>query len=134
MKKLIIPEVFYACLCIFSIVVGILYFTGIRELNPLELSDNFVTGIKDIHAFAKMMGVVTFFVGIVQGLTAFAIWKRRFYFLPFGFTVFSILSVVVKLTGKINAFPIIKLIAYLIMLAILIVDRKEFSKRPAEIA
>ena len=127
MKKLTIPAIFYACLCIFSLVVGILYFTGVRELNPLELSDSFVDGIEDLSSFARKMGVVTFVVGIVQGLSAAAIWKRRFYFLPFGFTIFSIASVVVKLTGKINAFPLTKLIAYLIVLGILIADRKEFA-------
>jgi hypothetical protein len=34
--------IFYAVLCIFSIVTGILYISGKRELNPIELSDNMV--------------------------------------------------------------------------------------------
>lgn len=129
MKKLTIPALFYGGLCIFSLVVGALYFTGVLELNPVELSDDFVAGIDDLDSFARMMGVVTFVVGIVQGLTSFAIWKRRMFYLPLGFTVFSILSVAVKLTGKISAFPMLKLAAYLIVLGILLFDRKEFNKQ-----
>ncbi len=34
--------IFYAVLCIFSIVTGILYISGKRKLNPIELSDNMV--------------------------------------------------------------------------------------------
>jgi hypothetical protein len=34
--------IFYAVLCIFSIITGILYISGKRELNPIELSDNMV--------------------------------------------------------------------------------------------
>jgi hypothetical protein len=34
--------IFYAVLCIFSIVTGIIYISGKRELNPIELSDNMV--------------------------------------------------------------------------------------------
>jgi len=129
MKKLTVPCVFYACLCVFSLVVGVLYIAGARELNPLELSDGFVSRIRDVRAFARMMGGVTFLVGVVQGLTALAIRKRRFYALPLGFTIFSIASVTVKLAGKINAFPLLKLVAYLVMLAILIADRREFGRQ-----
>ena len=39
---LIMCGIFYAVLCIFSIVTGIMYLTAQRELNPLELSDSFV--------------------------------------------------------------------------------------------
>ncbi|MCR4600421.1 MAG: hypothetical protein K5767_01595 [Clostridia bacterium] len=50
-----------------------MYFTGVLELNLVELSDDFVAGIDDLDSFARMMGVVTFVVGIVQGLSSFAI-------------------------------------------------------------
>ena len=33
---------FYALLCVFSIVTGLLYSSGRKELNPLELSDRFM--------------------------------------------------------------------------------------------
>lgn len=33
---------FYALLCLFSIVTGLLYAGGKKELNPLELSDRFM--------------------------------------------------------------------------------------------
>lgn len=36
---LILSAVFYAVLCVFSIVTGIIYMSGKRKLNPLELSD-----------------------------------------------------------------------------------------------
>ena len=38
----IFSGIFYAVLCIFSIGTGILYFSGKRKLNPIELSDNMV--------------------------------------------------------------------------------------------
>ncbi|MBR0416876.1 MAG: hypothetical protein IJI56_03605 [Firmicutes bacterium] len=69
------------------------------------------------------MGFVTFVVGIVQGLTVFSILKAGrpvYYWVALGFTLFSIASVVFKLKGKINAFPILKLIAYLAILTVLL--------------
>ena len=71
------------------------------------------------------MGWVTFVVGIVQGLTAFAIFKGHsiaLYIIAVGFTIFSICSVSVKLKGKINAFPIIKFVFYIIILIILLLN------------
>jgi hypothetical protein len=38
----ILCGVFYAVLCVFSVITGILYFTGNRELNPIELSERMV--------------------------------------------------------------------------------------------
>ena len=58
--------------------------------------------------FAKIMDAVTVIVGIVQGLTARAIFADRWYALSIGVTVFSILSVSVKLKSKINVFPLLK--------------------------
>ena len=125
---LILCGVFYAILCIFSIVTGIIYMTGKRELNPLELSDRFMEKMKDpekLMKFTKKMGLVTFIVGIVQGITAFAILKQGnavYYWIALGFTVFSICSVGYKLKNKINAFPVLKLIAYLAILIILMLS------------
>jgi hypothetical protein len=71
------------------------------------------------------MGWVTFVVGIVQGITAFAIFKGHsiaLYIIAVGFTIFSICSVSVKLKGKINAFPIIKSVFYIIILIILLLN------------
>ena len=118
--------VFYSILCIFSIVTGLMYASGKKELNPLELSDEFIKRLsnkKKKKSFTKKMGWVTFIVGIIQGLTAIAIFKGYNVFLnliAISFTIFSIGSVLFKLKGKINAFPIIKLIFYLIILIILL--------------
>ena len=127
---LILCGIFYSILCVFSIVTGIMYGFGKRSLNPLELSDKFLEKFEskdEIKVFTIKMGWVTFFVGIVQGLTALAIFKRTFYWLAIGFTVFSIVSVLVKLKGKINIFPIIKLFFYLIILIVLIISFSSFK-------
>ena len=50
--------IFYAVLCIFSIVTGILYISGKRELNPIELSDNMVKKLSTTNKkkkFSKTM-------------------------------------------------------------------------------
>ncbi len=123
---LILCGVFYAVLCVFSIVTGLIYMNGKKKLNPLELPDSFVEKLSDPQkkrAFTRKMGFVTFVVGIVQGLTAFCILKGNvpaFYWIALGFTIFSIGSVVFKLKGKINAFPLLKLAAYLAILVILL--------------
>ena len=115
---LILCGIFYGVLCIFSIVTGWMYAQGRKELNPLELSDSFVPKLSDqdrLKAFARKMGWVTFIVGIVQGITSFALFRAGsalLYWIAFGFNLFSIASVLVKLKGKINAFPVLKCIAY----------------------
>lgn len=120
---------FYALLCVFSVVTGVIYMCGKRELNPLELSDKFMEKYADPEkrkAFAVRMGFVTFVVGIVQGITAFAVIRRgsNLHFgIALGFTLFSIASVCFKLKGKIHAFPLLKLAAYLAVLGILLVSR-----------
>ena len=103
---LILCGCFYALLCVFSIVTGIIYMTGKRELNPLELSDSFMEKLQDpdkLKSFTKKMGLVTFIVGIVQGITALAIFmqgKDIYYWIAVGFTLFSIFSVGYKLKGN----------------------------------
>ena len=117
---------FYALLCVFSIVTGLLYASGRKELNPLELSDRFMERYKDPEKrkrFAVKMGWVTFVVGIVQGITAYAFFLHKgmlHYGIALGFTLFSIASVAFKLKGKINAFPLLKLATYLAILAVLL--------------
>ena len=124
----ILCGVFYSVLCIFSIVTGLIYMSGKKKLNPLELSEKFVKKLTDsnkLDKFTKTMGLVTFIVGIVQGLTAFAFFKRHslvLYSIALGFTIFSILSVSVKLKGKVNAFPIIKLAFYVAILIVLLLN------------
>lgn len=69
------------------------------------------------------MGFVTFIVGIVQGVTAYAILEGEglvFFWIALGFTVFSICSVVFKLKGKINFFPLMKLVVYAAILMVLL--------------
>ena len=118
--------VFYAVLCVFSIVTGLIYASGKKKLNPLELSDRFMARLSDpekLRKFTINMGWVTFAVGVVQGLTAFAIFRRgsaALYALALGFTLFSIASVAVKLKGKLSAFPLLKCAAYLAILAVLL--------------
>ena len=125
-KMIFLCGAFYAVLCVFSIVTGLIYMSGRRELNPLELSDHFMEKLQDPErkaAFAKKMGGVTFVVGIVQGITAYAMFKAGspvLYGIALGFTLFSIGSVLVKLTGKINLFPLLKLTVYVIILIVLL--------------
>lgn len=122
---LIICALFYSVLCIFSIVTGVIYISGKKELNPLELSDKFVSKLKKenrLSKFAKTMGLVTFLVGIIQGLTAYAIFADKCYALSIGFTIFSIISVTIKLKSKINLFPILKSLAYVSVLIIIIIN------------
>ena len=122
---LILSAVFYAVLCVFSIVTGIIYMSGKRKLNPLELSDSFMQKLSDpekLHRFTIRMGFVTAVVGVVQGLTAYAIFSGTAFWLALGFTLFSIASVAWKLKGKINAFPLLKLAAYLAILTVLIIS------------
>lgn len=123
---LILCGIFYAVLCVFSIVTGLIYLSGRRELNPLELPDSFVERLGDgsqLKRFTVMMGGVTFVVGLVQGVTAHAILRGNgamAYGIALGFTLFSIASVAFKLKGKINAFPLLKLAAYLVILVVLL--------------
>ena len=130
---LILSGIFYAVLCIFSIVTGSIYMTGRKELNPLELSDKFMQKLSDTEkkkSFTKKMGLVTFIVGIVQGVTSYAIFKANssfLYYLALGFTIFSIGSVLVKLKGKINAFPVIKFVFYVTILFILLLNKTRIS-------
>jgi len=117
---------FYALLCLFSIVTGLLYAKGKWELNPLELSDRFLSRYQDPEALRKFtvkMGWVTFFVGIAQGISAFAVFRggsALCYGIALGFTLFSLASVAWKLKGKINAFPVLKCIAYTAILVVLL--------------
>ena len=118
--------VFYAFLCIFSIVTGLIYMSGKRQLNSLELPDNFVEKLSDPEKkkqFTIRMGLLTFIVGIAQGIAAYAILVGAtpvFYRIAVGFTIFSICSVIYKLKGKIHAFPLLKLVAYVAILVILL--------------
>lgn len=106
--------------------------SGKRKLNPLELSDKYVEKLKNgnkLEQFTKRMGFVTFVVGIVQGLTSYAIILGRgigFYALAIGFTIFSICSVLFKLKGKISTFPLMKLVFYLAILIVLIVYKSVY--------
>ena len=124
---LIASGLFYAVLCVFSVVTGAIYLAGRRRLNPVELPDRFVKRLGDegkIERVARIMGLVTIVVGIVQGVSAYAIlfangaWARWF---AVGFTVFSLCSVLFKLKGKISAFPLLKLGAYVAVLIALLV-------------
>ena len=123
---LLLCGIFYAVLCVFSIVTGLMYAGGKKKLNPLELSDRFMSRYTDsdrLMRFTIKMGWVTFLVGIVQGITSFAILHRHnavLYWIALAFTLFSIASVAWKLKGKINAFPVLKCIAYTAILVVLI--------------
>ena len=123
---LILSGAFYALLCVFSIVTGIIYMSGKRKLNPLELPDSFVERLEEspdkLERFTKTMGLVTFVVGIVQGITAYAILKGGspvLLWIAVGFDVFSICSAGFKLKGKVNAFPLLKIVAYVAILIVL---------------
>ena len=130
MKKHYIPMTFYACLCIFSLIAVVAHLAGSRTFMTLELSKSFILQkIEAVQPFLNKICVVTFIVGVLRGLSALAILKRRFFYFPVGFTVVSIIAVVVKMTIEFNGLYILKLAAYLTMLAILITDRKNFGKK-----
>ena len=126
---LLLCGIFYAVLCVFSIVTGLIYMSGRRKLNPLELSDKFVKRLSDqskLKKFTVFMGFVTVVVGIVQGITSYAIIKakkRLHYRIALGFTLFSIGSVAAKLKGKISAFPLLKAVAYVSILVVLLLKK-----------
>ena len=123
---LILCGIFYSVLCVFSVVTGLIYVSGRRQLNPLELSDSFMSRLSDpekLRRFTVGMGWVTFVVGIVQGISACAIFRAGrpvFYWIALGFTLFSIASVAFKLKGKISAFPLLKSAAYAAILIVLL--------------
>ena len=125
---LLLCGIFYAVLCVFSIVTGLIYASGRKALNPLELSDSFMDRYSDpvkLKKFTVRMGWITFIVGIVQGITSYAILHRHsavMYWIALGFTLFSIASVSFKLKGKINLFPVLKSIAYTAILIILLLS------------
>lgn len=126
---LMISGAFYALLCVFSIVTGLIYMTGKRELNPLELSDRMTEKLSDLgtrRKFAVKMGFVTFAVGIVQGITAWAVFRHQgtaMFVTALGFTLFSIASVAVKLHWKVSIFALVKAAAYIGILLVLIAGR-----------
>lgn len=117
---------FYALLCVFSVVTGAMYLMGWRQLNPIELSDKTVKRLEgegQLERFARIMGAVTIVVGIAQGASSVAILTaagKGAYALALGFTLFSICSVLLKLRSRISAFPLLKLVAYLAILVVLV--------------
>ena len=123
---LLLCGIFYAVLCVFSIVTGLMYAGGKRELNPLELSDAFLRRYAEPEKrkrFTISMGWVTFVVGVAQGLAAFSVLRAGspiLYRIAVGFTLFSILSVAFKLKGKIHVFPLLKCAAYAAILIVLL--------------
>ena len=124
----IISGIFYSVLYVFSIVTGIIYMSGKRKLNPLELPDMFVKKLENENLtkrFTFDAGLLTFVVGIVQGITAYSLFVRKSivnYYIALGFTIFSICSVAFKLKGKINIFPLLKSIAYIAILIVLLLN------------
>ena len=125
---IIISGIFYGVLCIFSIVTGIIYMSGKRKLNPLELPDKFVKKLENknlVKRFTFDAGLLTFVVGIVQGITAYSLIIANNmvnYYIALGFTIFSIASVAFKLKGKINIFPLLKSVAYIAILIVLLLN------------
>lgn len=56
--------IFYAVLCVFSIVTGLIYASGKKELNPLELSDRFMSRYSNpekLRSFTIKMGWVSLY-------------------------------------------------------------------------
>ncbi len=133
--------IFYAVLCIFSIVTGLIYAFGLRELNPIELSDAMMAKLSDperLSRFAVTMGWVTFAVGIVQGIASFSLLKKGrklFFFIAFGFTVFSLCSVGYKIFGKFSFFALSKTIAYIAIIIVMLLpqSRKLFFRKDADL-
>jgi hypothetical protein len=121
---------------VFSIVTGLLYAFEFRELNPIELSDSMMAKLSEpetLRKFAVTMGWVTFVVGIVQGIASFSLFKKGrklFFYIAFGFTIFSLCSVGYKIFGKFSLFALSKTIAYIMIIVIMLLpsSRKAFKK------
>jgi len=95
--------------------------SGKRKLNPLELSDKFVKKIKDMDKFTKKMGLVTFIVGIAQGISAIGLYKISYLtYFSLAFTIFSFISAFTKLWNKWSNFAFIKLICYSLILCLFV--------------
>lgn len=121
--------IFYWVLCVFSIVTGLRYLRKGNVVNPLELPKKMAARMDDPEYMRKtsvFFGWLTFWVGVVQGLTAWSVmfggspWNYR---LALGFTVFSLISAGSKLLMTFNIFPILKEAAYLAILAVLLLRR-----------
>lgn len=116
----------YALLCVFSIAVGLMYATGQHELNTIELSESMPEKLSDPEAlqrFTVLMGWVTSAVGIAQGITSYALFRKRGkvnYCVALGFTVFSLCSVGYKIIGHFSLFALTKTIAYVTILVVLL--------------
>jgi hypothetical protein len=74
--------------------------------------------------FSKIMWYITFFVWILQWITAYALLfstNSILYYFAIWFTIFSIWSVAFKLKWKINSFSLMKLVFYVLILIILFI-------------
>jgi len=119
--------IFYGALCIFSLVMGI-YTMCCTELNMIEMSQEAVQELCDkLNTNEQMLcvyfGLLTFIVGVVQGISSYGIWKGNsngLYWFAVGFTVFSLLSCSSKLFMSVNAFSIVKIVCYVLVLAVLL--------------
>lgn len=131
---LILAGLFYLLLCVFSIVTGMMHASGKKKLNPLELSDSFMERFnneEEVRSFSMRMGWITFGVGLLQGLTSFALFKADspvYYWIAYGFTVFSLSSVIFKLRGRFSIFALLKLIAYVVIFLGVMMSRPFFFR------
>ena len=136
-KKLGIQRIicclFYACLCVFSITVGLYYLLFENEVNLIELSkgaSEFLIKILPI-SITQFFGLLTIGVGVIQGLSAYGIFstdKPKLYNFATSFTIFSLISCSSKLFMSINAFSICKIVLYIIVLILLIMNKSQTAK------
>ena len=120
--------VFYGCLCIFSLVMGLYYWIFAPDLSMIELSRNMTDRLSSVFSapLTTVFGILTFSVGILQGLASYAILKatkKSLYRYAVGFTVFSLLSCSSKLLMSVNAFSIVKIVCYTAILVILLATK-----------
>ena len=119
---------FYTVLCVFSIVTGLMYLRKNNTVNPLELPKAMAKRIDDplyMRKVSVFFGWLTFFVGLVQGMTAYSLLLGSSpwcYWLALGFTVFSMLSAGSKLIMTFNLFPIMKEAAYIAVFVVLMLS------------
>lgn len=126
---LFIVGIFYSCLCVFSIVVGLMYIAELLEMKDVEIPESFMNVLSDKNAvgiFSIIMGFVTFTVGLTQGLSAYCCFlgkKPVNYFLVLGFTILYIISAAGKIFSSVSFFPIMKVVFYVAILIILLLKK-----------
>ena len=122
----------YSGLCIFSLVVGLYFMINYRNIDYLSLglSEQIINTVNRFIGLANgqynklviISGLMTFVVGIFQGITSISLLKghKKFHYsFALGFTIFSLLSCSSKMIMAVTLFGIAKVFVYLFIIFVL---------------